>query len=132
MEVNIKKIQKYLDDLSSNRDDISISIKKYKNSKELINKTQEILNNSINDLQSIKSDKNISDNFNLNENIDKIKDSLELIKDENIEFDKFLELYKEIKYSIIQCSYFVKNYNFTIKQLIQDNDNDFVEISYTI
>ena len=103
----------------------------YKKSKELINKSQEILNNYIKEIDNIKIS-SLPDNFNLNNSVEKIKNLLDIIKDESIEFEKFIELYKNVKYLIMQCKYFIDNSKTTIKQLIQDNDDDFVEISYVI
>ena len=131
MDHNFNKIDKYISDLSSNIDDISTSIKKYKKIKDIINRTQEQLNNNDLKIQNIERNISLPDNFNFNENMEKIKNCLESINKDNENFEEFISNYINIKQLIFQCNLYINNSKLSIKQLIQDDEKNFVEISHT-
>ena len=131
MDHNFNKIDKYINDLSSNVDDISTSIKKYKKIKDIINRSQEQLNNTDFKIQNIEQNISLPDNFNFNENMEKIKNSLESINKDNENFEEFISNYINIKQLIFQCNLYINNSKLSIKQLIQDDEKNFVEISHT-
>ena len=131
MDHNFNKIDKYINDLSSNVDDISTSIKKYKKIKDIINRIQEQLNDTDFKIQNIEQNISLPDNFNFNENMEKIKNSLESINKDNENFEEFIRNYINIKQLIFQCNLYINNSKLSIKQLIQDDEKNFVEISHT-
>ena len=127
MEKYFKDIEKYLEELE-NENDIQKSLNKYNKCKNIINKSQKLLDNSCDDINNIVLD-NV-DNVCLNKNISQIEDIIKEIEEESITFIEFIEKYKQGKKIINNCSKLLKKSKSEIKQLIKDNDDNFLEISY--
>ena len=150
MENYFKDIDKYLDELGNTKD-INRSIKIYNKCNNLLLKSQELfntnydayklnnnkLNNNEDDsrldnskLDNSKFDVSKLENMCLNTNVIKLEKIIEELKDDKIEFVDFTNKYKLSQEIIDNCKLFLKKSKGEVKQLMKDNENDYLEISY--
>lgn len=128
MEKYFKDIEQNLEDLEKETD-IQASLHKYKECKNKITESQKLLDTSCFDINNIIFE-NETDNLCLNEKIKEIEHILKEIEEKDITFLDFIEKYKHGKKIINKVSIFLEKSKSEIKQLIKDNDNNFLEITY--